>query len=1243
VNTTECSGDEQNAGTVPRFRSRRTVALLGYLVAEERPVARGFLAALFWPDEPASRGRSNLSRELHNLAQILPDCWDLDRQTVAFVPSAEVTVDLYTFVQLETEERWNEAAELSGGEFLEGLYLDDNLEFENWLLAERERWRGRAEAVLARVIEGYTRRGRYADALRHSRHLLRLAPWSEDAHRQAMRLLAWTGQRGAALRQFETCKQALWQELGVQPAGQTTVLCQQIEEGMLDLPPQLPTFLTEEGARREVDRPLFVARERELAQLHAFLSGTLAGRGQVIFVTGGPGRGKTALLDAFTRQAMASHPTLLVASGNCNALPGAAYSDAGDPYLPFRDVMAMLTGDVETKWDAGTVTREHAQRLWAAVPSVIEALLSHGPHLLDVLIPGEALLSRAVIAGQGKAPWLPRLRRQIRRPAASSAGVEQSYLFQQATNVLRVVAQEQPLLLILDDLQWADTASISLLFHLGRRLAAADSRVLIACAYRPEEVALAVSTAGTSQKQRHSLARVLSEFKRIFGDAWLDLGQPDREESRRFVDALLDSEANRLPGEFREALFLRTEGHPLFTIELLRAMKGRGDLRKDKRGRWISGPTLDWEVLPARVEAVIAERIDRLDPELRQILAVASVEGEVFTALVVAEVLNLPERPLLHRLSQELARRHRLVIEQEEVESSQRRMSRYRFGHILFQDYVYRRLGPGERRLVHGDVAAALECLHDGQLDGMAVQLAHHFDRAGDHDRCLRYLILAAERASRLYANEEATAHYTRAIEVAERVSPDASSLAKLHRGRGLAHETLGEFDQARADYRTSLQFARAASKRRVEWRALVDLGRLWTARDYSRAYDRFQDALELAHRTDDPAILAESLNWMGNWHLNQESPLPAVAHHEQALETFQQLGDSRGMASTLDLLGIASLLGGDLTACTGYYGRAIQLFRELGDQPRLGSSLTGRGHASGATYASLTEVSPATPVNPRQDFEEANRIAGEIGSLAGEAWVCWSVGEFEIVQGRYGQALEAIRSGLEISTQIGHREWIVGNRCTLGSLYVELLAPELARRHLEATLTQAKELRSRVWIHRATGMLAAAHGLLGDPASAQACLESVLSAETPMNTLGQRCCWARRAELALRQHDPELALDILERLTASAPGMSPGRVITFLWKLKGEALAALGQVEDALPLLHEAIQNARAVGERSLLWRLHASLGRLYRAMDRLSEAEEEFLTARRLADELADSVPDGELRDSFLQRARERIGVSP
>ena len=165
---------------------------------------------------------------------------------------------------------------------------------------------------------------------------------------------------------------------------------------------------------------------------------------------------------------------------------------------------------------------------------------------------------------------------------------------------------------------------------------------------------------------------------------------------------------------------------------------------------------------------------------------------------------------------------------------------------------------------------------------------------------------------------------------------------------------------------------------------------------------------------------------------------------------------------------------------------------------------------------------------------------------------------------------------------------------------------------------------------------------MMDDLKSVQKSLETVLSPQTPMDTLGKRYCWVRRGELALAQGDPNLALDITDRLIKSAPGMSPERVITFLWKLKGEALAVMGCTEEAVPLLQAAIKNAVELRERFLVWRLHGRLGRLYQAEGRQLDAESEFSIAWQLVEELAETVPDGEMRDHFLSQALDRIKVS-
>jgi tetratricopeptide (TPR) repeat protein len=432
----------------------------------------------------------------------------------------------------------------------------------------------------------------------------------------------------------------------------------------------------------------------------------------------------------------------------------------GDPYLPFRDVMEMLTGAVEAKWIAGAITREHARRLWHFLPDTVQTLVEAGPDLIDIFVPGAALVERVKTAIAGESAWLARLIALKTRKQGGPVDLEQSYLFEQYMRVLQSLAARQPLLITLDDLQWADVASISLLFHLGRRLE--GSRILIVGAYRPEEVALG------GEAGRHPLQKMLSEFKRTFGEIWIDMAEFDQAQGRRFVDLLLDTQANGLDEAFRRALFRQTGGHPLFTIELLRAMQARGDLVLDEAQGWVEGSDLDWQVLPARVEGAIEERIGRLEAQLHQILIVASVEGESFTPEVIARVQGLDQRQLLGLLSGALGKRHRLVREREEVKAGRRLLSRYRFTHILVQRYIYESLSAGERRLLHSEIAQALEALYEGHTDEIAARLVHQFRGAGERGKAIEYARQAAREAEAVYAYDEASQHLQAALDLLE-------------------------------------------------------------------------------------------------------------------------------------------------------------------------------------------------------------------------------------------------------------------------------------------------------------------------------------------------------------------------------------------------------------------------------------------------------------------------------------------
>ncbi|HEY9623267.1 MAG TPA: LuxR C-terminal-related transcriptional regulator [Crinalium sp.] len=490
--------------------------------------------------------------------------------------------------------------------------------------------------------------------------------------------------------------------------------------------------------------PIFVDRQREFSQLNALLQSALAGQGQVAFVLGEAGQGKTAMLQAFARRAQETYADLLVAGGNCNA-----YTGIGDPYLPFRETLAELVGSNGIQRSGGD-GGEGGDRLSQCLPITAQAILEQGADLIDTFIPAQRLLS-AASSTSDMVHWQSQLRQQLQH--IHNSNPQQQALFEQYTRVLQTLCHHAPLLLWLDDLQWADVGSMGLLFHLGRRLK--GHRILILGAYRPSEVALG------RDGERHPLEPIVNEFQRNFGNILFDLSQA---EGRLFIDELLDSEPNHFDDEFRQTLFHQTEGHPLFTIELMRDMQERGDVIQDDQGAWIAQPDLDWAALPARTEGAIAERINRLAPPLQELLQIASAMGEEFTAEVIARILNLDEREIIRQLSRELDQRHRLVQSLGVYREGELRCSRYRFRHILIQRYVYCNVDTVERVYLHEAIAHALENLYEQHTEPIAIQLARHFKQAEMNPQAVRYLLQAGMRARRLSANEEAIAHFNEAL-----------------------------------------------------------------------------------------------------------------------------------------------------------------------------------------------------------------------------------------------------------------------------------------------------------------------------------------------------------------------------------------------------------------------------------------------------------------------------------------------
>jgi ABC-type oligopeptide transport system substrate-binding subunit/transcriptional regulator with XRE-family HTH domain len=516
------------------------------------------------------------------------------------------------------------------------------------------------------------------------------------------------------------------------------------------------------GAAAPAHTSTVVGRDAELRRLDRHLDGVLRAGARLVFVAGEAGQGKTALVTAFAERAGSSHPELIVARGF-----GTTANGVGDTYLLFRDVFRQLAGmDLDS---VGLWVPSLQDRIRSFAPFVTAAIARLGTQLADLLLPGFQI--DAV-------------------PASSTLTGSRDQLMGQVVEVIRTLAAQRPLLLFLDDLQWSDATSLDLLFHLHRRLQAAP--VLLLGAYRTSEV---VSDAPAAT----ALRRLAMEAQRSTEDAVVDLGALDQAAARRLSDAILDIEPNRFDDEIRSRLFWQTRGQPLFLLELVRELRGRGDLVRTDGGSWTAVDGIDWARMPRRIAVVIAQRLDRADAEERAVLDVAAVEGETFTAEVVAHVLDLDPLDVI-RILDRIAGVHGLVRDAGSDRTAAQAVSRYRFSHVLFQQYLYDALGQGQRRHLHARVGEELEALHAGDLRPVVARLAHHFDRAEDPARAAAWSLRAGDQARVVYAHDEAILHYRRAVEIL-RATGDPEHLARVLMKLGLSHQIAFDHHRAQMAY----------------------------------------------------------------------------------------------------------------------------------------------------------------------------------------------------------------------------------------------------------------------------------------------------------------------------------------------------------------------------------------------------------------------------------------------------------
>jgi tetratricopeptide (TPR) repeat protein len=770
------------------------------------------------------------------------------------------------------------------------------------------------------------------------------------------------------------------------------------------------------GSPEAQSPPRFVGREEELALLNGRLEAALAGRGSVIFMSAEPGAGKTTLTSRFLDQVSADHPDAFVIRAGCSEQYG-----AGEPYQPFVEAFRHLLREREGRQERSF--RDLAKQLapvWlAAIP-----------------VAGEIMAASLTTASE--------LQQQFRTGGGPAAASEEA-LFFQYSELFFAAAAAAPLILFLDDLHWADRASVSLLTHLGRRVG--DQRILILGTYRPTEV----------DADRHPMRDARQELMRYRVAEEMSLAPLATE---ALSDLILLQTGAAPSVQLLDWLVRRAGTNALFFEELLNWLVSQGFTRDNLGELQLVRVPQEIEI-PRSAESTIEKRLDRLDEETRRLLEYASVQGDDFDSVSLAQLLDRDELELEESL-EPIARTHRLIqlIDTRDLPNGDI-ASVYRFSHSLVQDVLHRGLQGKRRILLHRKMAQILEQIYSGDAAFVAPRLAVHFEEGRQKEKAYEYALLAADRASRLYAHWDALEQIQRALRNAaeaaqhavalERLAEEYVSTGNLADGVQALADALGHVDAA-ADVGSSLRLRRkrillettqgtiplprmlsAMTDLRTEAQQALEVAEecqiIWQMIDLPGTAEQLdvtlaREALRLAEQSGDPWLIARGHHVLGAAIMFVD-PASAMGDLRRAVQLYGELGDRSRQAASTSYLALAHVFLGEFGSAVSELESAVATFQEIMDPVRASVARTNLG----TVLRNLGEYESAEKM-----LLESVRTMERLGAPVRLLSPLMSLAELAEAQGDWAMAERRWTEMLERAEETGYTSEQIIAHCGIGT-----------------------------------------------------------------------------------------------------------------------------------------------------------------------------------------------------------------
>jgi hypothetical protein len=685
-----------------------------------------------------------------------------------------------------------------------------------------------------------------------------------------------------------------------------------------------------------------VGREIEMAALRQRLLELRRGQGGILCLIGEAGLGKTRLIQELVREWQAISP-----SGGWEVISSASFA-AARPYGQFRKHLMEHMGIRET--DPPELLRRKIGQMYA---NELSGLRDRAVYLYSLLL--------------GIEPGHDAERRRTSDLPLDAEAFRQQ-LFSLVLAFMRISLGTGSAVQVFDDLQWIDSPSAELAIHLLQLVR--ETPVLFIFSFRPD-----AGTPAWSIKQ---------EAETVYGEEYneIRLSPLPPKDSRALLEGLLIDAGGR--EELIERILEKAEGNPLFMEEVVQSLFDRGELEKGLGGLRLKGNRPPGELLiPGSLQALLVARLDLLEEDARRTLQLASVIGRSFYYKVLKQIVEAAIR--LDRELQKLQAVD-LVFEAARLPELE-----FQFRHALTQEAAYHSILVRRRREYHLRVAEALQSSFSGRLEDHAGLLAHHFDAAGD-GRAREYYRLAGRKAAQLYANEEALAYYSHALDIPGEHAPEET--ISILEARGEIYFSMGHFAPASLDFEAALELARAAGLENDENRLLSNLAWLsWSSGKSAEALDLARQAEERSLVSGNPAQALRASLILGTALQNLGELSGARLRMRRAYLASRQQGFHRLAAMSLYFLAM-------LENFAGRFGRSVACSRQAYEMHlHMGNRLLACG---ALFYLSLAEGGRARYDQALTALEEGRQLAEQISSPWSarypnqRAWLSADLGDWE-------------------------------------------------------------------------------------------------------------------------------------------------------------------------------------------------------------------------------------------------------